>query len=153
MMRSTLSRYAQRTGVLYRNLQQSKSICSATNAANSKVQLTESCVNRIKQLQQQRNTNVVLRITVDGGGCSGFQYGFELENWDSNPAKEKLENDDDNLIEQDGAFVLVDNISLAYLSGSKIDYTQELISSSFQVSDNPNSESSCGCGVSFTPKQ
>ena len=153
MMRSSLSRYAQQTRIFYRNLQQRNSICSATNVTNSTVQLTENCVNRIKQLQQQRNTNVVLRVTVDGGGCSGFQYGFELENWDFKPAKEKLQNNDDNLIEQDGAFVLVDNISLAYLSGSKIDYTQELISSSFQISDNPNSESSCGCGVSFTPKQ
>lgn len=114
--------------------------------------ITPQCVNRIKQLQQQREKNVALRVTVDGGGCSGFQYAFEIEDWESRPDQKSLKNEDDVLFEEDGACVIVDNLSLAYIAGSKVDYIEELISSSFQVTDNPNSESSCGCGVSFSPK-
>ncbi len=89
---------------------------------------------------------MALRVTVDGGGCSGFQYVFGLE-----PTPSKLE-PDETLITQDDAHVIIDNLSLQYIAGSKVDYVEELISSSFRVTDNPNSESSCGCGVSFSAK-
>lgn len=131
----------------------SRALQRFSTAVSSKIDISENCVNRIKQLQKQRTNNVVLRIVVDGGGCSGFQYGFELEDWERKPEQKALTNNDDNLFERDGACVLVDNISLAYIAGSEIDYVEELISSSFRVSGNPNSESSCGCGVSFSPKQ
>lgn len=116
------------------------------------LEITPQCVNRIKQLKQQREKNVALRVTVDGGGCSGFQYAFEIEEWESPPEEKSLENENDVLFEKDGASVIVDNLSLAYIAGSKVDYIEELISSSFRVIDNPNSETSCGCGVSFSPK-
>lgn len=116
------------------------------------LEITPQCVNRIKQLQQQREKNVALRVTVDGGGCSGFQYAFEVEDWESQPDQKSLKNENDVLFEKDGASVIVDNLSLAYIAGSKVDYMEELISSSFRVTENPNSETSCGCGVSFSPK-
>lgn len=95
---------------------------------------------------------MVLRVTVDGGGCSGFQYAFELEDWDTAPDPQTLPSEEDVLIEKDGAAVIVDNLSLNYIAGAKVDFVEEMISSSFRVTDNPNSESSCGCGVSFSPK-
>ncbi|CAN8065840.1 unnamed protein product [Agarophyton chilense] len=121
-------------------------------ATTTKLQITQRCVQRIKQLQQQRNQHLVLRVQVDGGGCSGFQYGFELESWDQKPDFSSLKHKQDKLIEQDGVCVIVDDVSLAYVSGAKVDYVQEMISSSFCITDNPNSDTSCGCGVSFSPK-
>lgn len=119
-----------------------------------KIEITSGCAERIKQLQRIRRKDVVLRVTVDGGGCSGFQYGFEIEDWEEKPAgKADLSNGDDNLFERDGSCVIVDNLSLAYISGAKVDYREEMISSSFHIIDNPNSETSCGCGSSFSPKQ
>lgn len=100
---------------------------------------------RLHELGRKRS-GVVLRVSVDGGGCSGFQYQFELED----PNKDT--NADDVRISKDGATVIIDSLSLEYINGSTVDYTQEMISSSFQIVDNPNSESSCGCGVSFSPK-
>lgn len=125
---------------------------STPPSSSPAVQITRQCVDRIKQLANERNKYLALRVNVDGGGCSGFQYGFELEDWEKKPQASLLK-EEENLFEKDGAFVIVDNISLVYLSGSKIDYSQELISSSFRISENPNSESSCGCGVSFSPKE
>lgn len=124
---------------------------SAAQAAND-LHISARCADRIKQLERQRNKTVVLRVTVDGGGCSGFQYGFQLEDWEGKPSVEVLQ-EDDKLFQKDGAYVIVDDISLAYISGSKVDYIEEMISCSFQVRENPNSATSCGCGVSFSPKQ
>ena len=81
-----------------------------------------------------------LRISVSGGGCSGFQYGFDLEtNRES----------DDLVIERDGATVLIDPVSLPFMAGSVIDFVDDLIGQSFQVR-NPNATASCGCGTSFS---
>lgn len=123
-----------------------------SSPATPPLNITSGCIQRLKQLCQQRGNQVVLRVTVDGGGCSGFQYNFQLEEWDAPPTFQTLRNQDDVLIEKDGTAIIVDNLSLAYISGAKVDYIEELISSSFRVTDNPNSESSCGCGVSFSPK-
>ena len=90
-----------------------------SSVATEQLTLSENFVSRIKQLQKQRSSNVALRIHVDGGGCSGFQYGFELENWDEKPTSNTLKNVDDKLFERDGACVIVDNLSLLYIAGSQ----------------------------------
>lgn len=82
----------------------------------------------------------MLRVSVSGGGCSGFQYNFDLVD---------DQNDDDIVIEKDGIKVLIDEISLAYMTGSEIDYVEDLIGASFQIK-NPNATASCGCGTSFS---
>ena len=84
-----------------------------------------------------------LRLRVDGGGCSGFQYKFELDTEDQ---------EDDIVFEKSGAKLVIDETSLDLVRGSTIDFVEEMISSSFQVVNNPNSESNCGCGASFAPK-
>ena len=79
-----------------------------------------------------------LRVAVEGGGCSGFQYDIRLDA----PA------DDDMVLEKDGQRVVVDQVSLPFLAGATIDFTEELIGARFTI-DNPNASSSCGCGTSF----
>lgn len=128
------------------------SYSSSSTTTASQLQITSNCVARLKDLRSKRGKEVVLRVTVDGGGCSGFQYAFELEDWDTAPDPQTLPSEEDVLIEKDGAAVIVDNLSLNYIAGAKVDFVEEMISSSFRVTDNPNSESSCGCGVSFSPK-
>ena len=81
-----------------------------------------------------------LRVAVNGGGCSGFSYGFELT---------AERNDDDLVVERDGATVLIDSVSVVYLAGSELDFTDDLIGQAFKVK-NPNAKTSCGCGVSFS---
>lgn len=81
-----------------------------------------------------------LRVAVNGGGCSGFQYEFAIA---------KSREPDDLAVEQDGATVLVDNVSLLYLAGSTLDFQDNLMGQSFQV-QNPKAKSSCGCGTSFS---
>jgi iron-sulfur cluster insertion protein len=80
-----------------------------------------------------------LRITVSGGGCSGFQYGFAIDERDE---------DGDVLVEHDGAAVVIDGMSLLYMMGCEVDYVEDLTGSYFRVS-NPNATASCGCGNSF----
>src|SRR3954468_12989149 len=104
------------------------------------VTLSEAAARRIKALAQSEGRPVMLRVAVDGGGCSGFQYQFDLVD-----AAEA----DDLRIERDGAAALVDVISLALLKGSEIDFVDELAGAEFRVR-NPNAKSSCGCGVSFS---
>ena len=82
----------------------------------------------------------MLRITVEGGGCSGFQYLFDLVH---------QTNEDDVVFERDGAKVVIDKLSLQYMEGSQIDYVDDLIGASFQIK-NPNATASCGCGTSFS---
>ena len=82
----------------------------------------------------------MLRLAVTGGGCSGFQYNFALD---------ETRLDEDLVIEQDGARVLIDPVSLDFLAGAEIDFTDDLIGQAFKV-NNPNATSSCGCGTSFS---
>jgi len=82
----------------------------------------------------------MLRVSVEGGGCSGFQYKFDMD---------RTRGDDDVVITRDGAVVLVDQISLGYLAGSEIDFVDDLIGASFRV-NNPQATASCGCGTSFS---
>jgi iron-sulfur cluster assembly accessory protein len=104
------------------------------------VTLSPNAARRINAIGQTEGRPVMLRVAVDGGGCSGFQYRFDLV--------EAVE-PDDLKIERDGAAALVDVISLALLKGSEIDFVDELAGAEFRVR-NPNAKSSCGCGVSFS---
>ncbi|AYV48945.1 iron-sulfur cluster insertion protein ErpA [Caulobacter flavus] len=104
------------------------------------VTLSSNAARRLHALSQAEGHEVMLRVAVDGGGCSGFQYRFDLV---------QAAQDDDLKIERDGAAALVDVVSLALLKGSEIDFVDELAGAEFRVR-NPNAKSSCGCGVSFS---
>lgn len=106
------------------------------------LELTENAVVKIKDLLLEENDPTVnLRVFVQGGGCSGMQYGFTFDN---------TQNDDDFTIEKDGVVLLVDSMSSQYLSGAKIDYVEDLMGAQFKI-ENPNAQTSCGCGSSFSP--
>jgi iron-sulfur cluster insertion protein len=105
------------------------------------VVFTEAAANKVKALvEEEKNPNLKLRVSVDGGGCSGFQYGFAF---DENVS------DDDAVIEKNGATMLVDVTSMQYLNGSEVDYLEGLEGARFVV-NNPNAKSTCGCGSSFS---
>ncbi len=104
------------------------------------VTLSAAAAAQIRKIIAQESTPKLLRISVSGGGCSGFQYGFELVD---------AQDRDDLLLERDGARVVIDSISLGFLEGSEIDYVNDLIGASFQI-HNPNATSQCGCGTSFS---
>jgi iron-sulfur cluster assembly accessory protein len=104
------------------------------------VELTEAAAKRIARIVAGEPDKTALRVSVEGGGCSGFSYKFDLTG---------ERNDDDTAIERDGATVLVDEMSLIYMGGSVIDFVDDLIGQSFQIR-NPNAVASCGCGTSFS---
>ncbi len=104
------------------------------------VTVTARAAKKIAQIIAAEGKPLMLRLAVTGGGCSGFQYNFDL---DSKSA------DDDLVIERGGIKVLVDSTSLEFLKGAELDYVDDLIGSSFKV-NNPNAASSCGCGTSFS---
>lgn len=105
------------------------------------VNVTESAAKRIAFiLSQEEHNGMMLRISVSGGGCSGFQYGFTF---DDAVAQGDL------VVERDGAVVVIDETSLDLLGGSQIDYVEDMIGASFQIK-NPIAKSSCGCGNSFS---
>ena len=104
------------------------------------ITLTAAAAGRLHVLTAQEGRPVLLRIAVDGGGCSGFQYRMELV---------EAGQADDLRVERDGAAALVDDVSQPFLAGSEIDWVDELAASEFRVR-NPNAKSSCGCGVSFS---
>ena len=106
----------------------------------SQVILTERAARRINEIAAGEPATPLLRVSVEGGGCSGFSYRFGLVG-SAEP--------DDLVIEREGARVLVDPVSLDYLAGSQIDFVDDLIGSQFKVS-NPNATASCGCGTSFS---
>jgi iron-sulfur cluster assembly accessory protein len=103
------------------------------------VTVTERAARRIGEILRQEPAGTMLRVSVEGGGCSGFQYRFDTE-------RERA--DDDIVIQQSGATVLIDPVSLNYMAGSQIDFVDDLIGSSFKV-NNPKASASCGCGTSF----
>ena len=102
--------------------------------------LSQTAAQRLHAHSQTEGYRVMLRVAVEGGGCSGFQYQFDLVS--------EL-HADDLVVERDGAAALVDEMSLILLKGSVIDYVDELSGAEFRVR-NPNAKSSCGCGVSFS---
>ncbi len=99
--------------------------------------VTPAAAKRILEIAPQ---DAALRIAVNGGGCSGFQYEFKLE-------ADRAE--DDTAFERDGATVLVDSVSMGFLAGSTVDFVDDLMGQSFRV-QNPQAKSSCGCGTSFS---
>jgi iron-sulfur cluster assembly accessory protein len=94
---------------------------------------------RIGEILKQEPAGTMLRLSVEGGGCSGFQYKFDMD---------RIQGSDDTLVRRDNAVVLVDQMSLQFLAGSEIDFVDDLIGASFRV-NNPNAKASCGCGTSF----
>jgi iron-sulfur cluster assembly accessory protein len=104
------------------------------------VSVTDSAARRIAALIKEDGGDIALRVAVNGGGCSGFRYDFTFDD---------ARQDDDLVIEKDGAVVLVDSMSQLYLAGAAIDFVEDVIGSSFQI-QNPNATSSCGCGSSFS---
>lgn len=102
---------------------------------------TDSAANKVAGLiQEEGNDNLKLRVYITGGGCSGFQYGFTFD--------EEV-NEDDTLIENAGVTVLIDSMSVQYLSGAQIDYKEDLSGAQFVIR-NPNATTTCGCGSSFS---
>ncbi|MFN3960136.1 MAG: iron-sulfur cluster insertion protein ErpA [Parvularculaceae bacterium] len=104
------------------------------------VSLSDRAVRRIARILEEEPSGSMLRVAVNGGGCSGFQYEFAIT---------ASRNPDDLAIERDGVTVLIDEVSLQYMAGSEIDYADELIGASFKIR-NPNATASCGCGTSFS---
>ncbi|MDJ0778394.1 MAG: iron-sulfur cluster insertion protein ErpA [Gammaproteobacteria bacterium] len=105
------------------------------------LEFSDSAVRKLKAIQQEEgNTDLMLRVSVYGGGCSGFQYTFSLEE-ETGPA--------DRSVEKDGATLVIDQSSYQYLAGSTVDYTEGLEGAMFVV-NNPNASSTCGCGASFS---
>ncbi len=104
------------------------------------IKVSESAARRIAYLKEQEgDRDLMLRVAVKGGGCSGFTYNFSFDS---------SKHDDDVVFERDDSVVLIDSMSLAYLAGSEIDYVDELVGAFFAIK-NPNATASCGCGASF----
>lgn len=105
------------------------------------LQVSVSAVNKVKSLiEEEGNSDLMLRVYVTGGGCSGFQYGFAFD---------EVAAEDDSVVEKDGVRILVDPMSFPYLAGSQVDYQEGLQGAKFVV-QNPNASSTCGCGSSFS---
>jgi iron-sulfur cluster assembly accessory protein len=104
------------------------------------ISVTDRAAEKIKQILAGDPGKLHLRISVLGGGCSGFQYGFELDD---------ARNADDIAVEKNGATVVIDPVSLGYMEGAEIDFVDDLIGAAFKVK-NPHATASCGCGTSFS---
>jgi iron-sulfur cluster insertion protein len=112
-----------------------------TNTQETTVSISDSAVRRIRTLTDDGEfSGMMLRVSVSGGGCSGFQYGFSFDD---------VKNGDDHIIENDGVTALIDDTSWEFVTGSELHFVEELIGSYFTMR-NPNAESTCGCGVSFS---
>ncbi|KAM9147340.1 iron-sulfur cluster assembly 2 homolog, mitochondrial isoform 2-T2 [Pangshura tecta] len=109
-----------------------------SDSSEGQIYLSNSCVKRLLEIIEGSQ---FLRLQVEGGGCSGFQYKFSLDT---------VINPDDRVFEQGGARVVVDVDSLAFVKGAMVDFSQELIRNSFQVVSNPQAEKGCSCGTSFS---
>src|ERR1044072_668954 len=104
------------------------------------VTLSENAARRIGEILKSEPAGAMLRVSVEGGGCSGFQYKFDI-------ARDQA--DDDLVLTREAAVVLIDPVSVNYMAGSQIDFVDDLIGQSFKIS-NPNATASCGCGASFS---
>ena len=112
-----------------------------SNTTMDQLTITDNAFVKIREiLAEENNPDLKLRTFVQGGGCSGFQYGFTLD---------EEQNEDDFVIGKDNIIVLVDAMSMQYLTGAVIDYKEDLMGASFNIS-NPNAETTCGCGSSFS---
>ena len=104
------------------------------------VTISESAARRIGEILKSEPAGAMLRVSVEGGGCSGFQYKFDI-------ARERAE--DDMVLTREDAVVLIDPVSVNYMAGSQIDFVDDLIGQSFKI-NNPQATASCGCGTSFS---
>ena len=105
------------------------------------IEITNNAVLKITDLLAEENNPMLkLRTFVQGGGCSGFSYGFTFD---------EIQNEDDFVVEKDGVTMIIDAMSMQYLSGATIDYKEDLTGSNFNIT-NPNAQSTCGCGSSFS---
>ncbi|XP_068730072.1 iron-sulfur cluster insertion protein ErpA-like [Montipora capricornis] len=138
----TTTRYLYHSQLLRRFSSTERNSLQRRYEKSEDLTLSDGCV---KQLQHifASDKDSFLRVAVEGGGCSGFKYTFDVDS----EIKE-----DDRVIERDGAKVVIDEVSLGYLKGSTVDYHEELIRSGFRISLNPNAEKGCSCGSSFTFK-
>ncbi|CAN5310432.1 iron-sulfur cluster insertion protein ErpA [soil metagenome] len=113
----------------------------ATPAMPSPLVFTDSAANKVRQLiEEEGNPDLKLRVFVQGGGCSGFQYGFTFD---------EETNEDDTTVDNAGVTLLIDAMSYQYLTGAEIDYKEDLEGAQFVIK-NPNATSTCGCGSSFS---
>jgi len=104
------------------------------------VTISDSAARRIGEILKGEPTGTMLRVSVEGGGCSGFQYKFDME---------RAKAEDDLVLARDGAVVLIDPVSVGYMAGSQIDFVDDLIGQSFKI-NNPQATAACGCGTSFS---
>ncbi|HMF26217.1 MAG TPA: iron-sulfur cluster insertion protein ErpA [Pseudolabrys sp.] len=106
---------------------------------SASITVSERAARRIGEILKGEPSGTMLRVSVEGGGCSGFQYKFDID---------RAKAADDLVISRDGAVVLIDAVSVNYMAGSEIDFVDDLIGASFKV-NNPQAKASCGCGTSF----
>ena len=137
---SILLRTIQHRSIWFCTTRLFSSIAAKTNSTD--LHLSDSCVQRLKTIIKEPEER--LRILVEGGGCSGFQYKFAIEK--SSTSVQDL------IFQREGVQVIVDKDSLELLKGSTIDFQEELIRSSFRIINNPNAEQGCSCGTSFSIK-
>ncbi len=104
------------------------------------IAMTENAARRVSAILKGEEPGATLRISVKGGGCSGFSYAFDIE---------RLKADDDIVVQRDGATVLIDAVSVEYMKGAVIDYVDDLMGQAFRI-ENPLASSGCGCGTSFS---
>ena len=112
-----------------------------TTPPSAPMQFTAAAAAKVRELiEEEGNAALKLRVYIQGGGCSGFQYGFEFD---------ELQGEDDLALQRDGVTLLVDPLSLQYLLGAEVDYRESLQGAQFVIR-NPNAKTTCGCGSSFT---
>jgi iron-sulfur cluster assembly accessory protein len=109
-------------------------------ASDIPVGITERAARRVTSILRDEPPGSTLRISVKGGGCSGFSYAFDID---------KARNTDDIIVERDGATVIIDSVSVEYMKGATIDFVDDLMGQSFRI-ENPMATSGCGCGTSFS---
>lgn len=123
------------------SMQQNFTVAEKTPVTKLAITFTDNAVKRVKELiAEEGNSELRLRVFINGGGCSGFQYGFTFD---------EIVNDDDFVIEKDGVQFLVDSMSYQYLVGAEIDYIDSFEGAQFTIK-NPNAVTTCGCGSSFS---
>lgn len=122
------------------NLQLQRQLKEKNGEENGKIYITESAVNRLKKIL---NSNESLRVSIDSGGCKGFNYIFKVE--------QQIDKKD-KIFEVDDSRIVIDEESYDFLKESILDYSDELIKSSFKIKDNPQTSEGCSCGISFSPK-
>ncbi|NKB59493.1 MAG: iron-sulfur cluster insertion protein ErpA [Alphaproteobacteria bacterium] len=114
---------------------------SDTLTAEATFTISETAKKRLREIfSQDENSEQMLRVKVSGGGCAGYQYGFDFESTVS---------DDDRIFGDDDVKVVIDSVSMDLLGGSQIDFVDDMVGASFQI-NNPNATASCGCGTSFS---